>query len=312
MSRLCHLGLFVVCLTGAATPTLTEAGCCGSGGSTYRASYAPYTTGYTPYYTSYAPYSAGYSSYYTGYSSYYSPYATGYSAGIGCSSCQSCNNCSPCSGGNCGTGCASGNCGTGCSTTANSVPGGGLQPVADPANGTARNIESRLEVIERELRITPPRAKTYAPDNFNSASPNRNRNNDAGSPTRNRDDGTNFEAPAPGKTRDENDTEMFRERSSNGSTERSFKPTTEKIAIPGNDDSTGTVIQSKKPAPGPSIDDKNDTTLRLDSQITSRAVAPRGRQFMVSGTTQVGPVVAKAKPQLQVDAQPRTINLARH
>ncbi len=308
MSRLCHLGLFVVCLTGAATPTLTEAGCCGSGGSTYGASYAPYTTGYTPYYTSYAPYSAGYSSYYTGY---YSPYSSGYAAGIGCSSCQSCNNCSPCSGGNCGTGCASGNCGTGCSTTANSVPGGGLQPVADPANGTARNIESRLEVIERELRITPPRARTYAPDNFNSA-PNRNRNNDAGSPTRNREDGTNFEAPAPGKTRDENDTEMFRERSSNGSTERSFKPTTEKIAIPGNDDSTGTVIQSKKPAPGPSIDDKNDTTLRLDSQITSRAVAPRGRQFMVSGTTQVGPVVAKAKPQLQVDAQPRTINLARH
>ncbi|HEY4260944.1 MAG TPA: hypothetical protein VGM98_12320 [Schlesneria sp.] len=309
MSRLCRLCLFVVCLSGAATPTLTEAGCCGTGGSTYGAGYAPYSTGYTPYYTSYAPYSAGYSSYYTGYSSYYSPYATGYSAGIGCSSCQSCNNCSPCSGGNCGTGCASGNCGVGC--TANSVPTGGLQPIADPANGTARNIENRLEVIERELRITPPRARTYAPDNFNSASPNRNRNNDAPSPTRNREDGTNFEAPAPGRNREENDNEMFRERSSNGSTERSFKPATERIAIPGNDDSTGTVIQSKKPAPGPSIDDKNDTTLRLDSRITSRAVAPRGRQFMVSGATAVTPVVAKTKPQLQVDAQPRTINLAR-
>lgn len=302
MSRLCHLGLLVVCLTGAATPT--EAGCCGSG-STYGVGYTPYYTGYTPYY-------AGYSSYYTGYAGYYSPYASGYAAGIGCSSCQSCSSCSPCSGGNCGTGCASGNCGTGCSTTANSVPAGGLQPVADPTNGTARNVETRLEAIEKALNITPPRPnRTYERDNFNSAPSSRPRTNDTTVPGRTRED--NFEAPAQGRTRENSDTEMFQEdRAPTSSTERSFKPATEQIAIPGNDDSSGTVIQSKKPAPGPSIDDKNDTTLRLDSRITSRAVAPRGRQFMSSGAAVVPTVAAKLKPQLQVDAQPRTINLARH
>jgi dipeptidyl aminopeptidase/acylaminoacyl peptidase len=170
-----------------------------------------------------------------------------------------------------------------------------------------------LEAIEKALNITPPRtpARTYAPDNFNSSNPNRNRNPDTTVPSRTRDE--NFEAPAPGRNRDDNDGEMFREdRPPTSSTERSFKPTTEKIAIPGNDDSSGTVIQSKKPAPGPSIDDKNDTTLRLDSQITSRAVAPRSRQFLASGVAPASTVVSKSKPQLQVDAQPRTINLARH
>jgi len=303
MSRLCRLALLAVCLTGSAAPEPTEAGCCGSG-STYGAGYTPYYTGYTPYY-------AGYSSYYSGYSGYYSPYASGYAAGIGCSSCQPCNNCAPCSGGNCGTGCASGNCGIGCATTTNSIPASGLQPVADPANGTARNIENRLEVIEKALNITPPRARTYEQDNFNPASPTRNRTNEGTNRTRT-NDGTEFEAPAPGRTRDDSDKGMFEERSTNGSTERSFKPATETIAIPGNDDSSGTVIQSKKPAPGPSIDDKNDQTLRLDSRITSRAVAPRGRQFMASGSVMKSTVAAKAKSQLQVDAQPRTINLARH
>lgn len=298
MSHLYRLGLFVVCLTGAVAPT--EAGCCGS--PTYGVGYTPYYAGYTPYYT-------GYSSYYTGYSSYYAPYASGYAPGIGCSSCNSCSSCgcAPCIG-NCGVGCASGNCasgncGVGC--TANSVPTGGLQPVADPANGTARSIEKRLEVIERELRITPPRdTKTYAPDNFGTANPNRNRE-------RVRDDNNpNFEAPAPGsRNRENEDNGMFQERSS---TERSFKPVTEKIAIPGGDlGAPETVIQSKKPAPGPSIDDeKKDQSLRLlDTRVTSRAVAPRERRSSAS-------VVATAKTKttrtLQVDAQPSIIDVVRY
>jgi hypothetical protein len=124
------------------------------------------------------------------------------------------------------------------------------------------------------------------------------------------DNNPNFEAPAPGN-RNRDNGEMFRDGETNGSTERSFKPVTEKIAIPGGDlGPSDTVIQSKKPAPGPSIDDdKKDQTLRLDTRVTSRAVAPRERRSSVAG---VATAKIKTTRTLQVDAQPSIIDVVRY
>jgi len=202
-----------------------------------------------------------------------------------------------------------------CAMTTNSVPAGGLAPRPDPANGS-RSVEQRLDTIERELNIVPNRNshkdKTYAPnDGFNSV-PARGSGGfgtettiPSKRPGSTRDD--EFQAPTPGRT-DDDSNEPFKE---NPTTKQgSFKPPTNEagdngITIPG---------EIKKPAPGEPIDKDKGQSLRLDSRVTSRAVAPRERLAIRDGATK--PAVASAKKpvgsKLQVDAHPRTVNLARH
>jgi hypothetical protein len=172
-----------------------------------------------------------------------------------------------------------------------------------------------LQVIERALNITPPARnnRTYAPDNFNSTTPNRNRN-DTTNPNRDSSDPDNFQAPTRPRgngtgTGTGDDGEMFRENTGTGSIERNFKAPIESIAIPGE----AQTIQTKKPAPGDPIDDKDnqgtekkkDQTLRLDSRIVSRAVSPRERLGGRSATE-------SKSSSVHMDAHPRTVNVARY
>ena len=336
MSRLSCLGLLVACVAGVGSPAPTEAGVIpwlydsvfGPVGSIQaRSGYAPYSAGYTPYSVGYTPYSVGYTPYYGGYSSYY--YGNSSSA-CGCSPCAgACG--TGCASGNCATGnCATGNCATGnCSTTANSAPNGTLAPVPDPAN-SAKSIENRLEVIERHLHIRPPATTaprtgtpTYTDDVF-KASPNRNGGTsgngetDTTVPSRIRRGGTgneNFDPPIPA------DEGRYRERGEENS------DSAKKIQLPSELGPEGSVIPSKKPAAvtpveekgsqpddkGTKTEEKSTQTLKLDGQVTSRAVSPRERLSIPVGFAK--PVVAASKKpasKLQVDAQPQAMNVARH
>jgi hypothetical protein len=333
MSRLCRWGqlvrfsLLVLGITGVGTSPTAEAGVIPW---VYDSMFGPVGS-IQARSVSYTPYSAGYSGYYD-YSTYYGgPYAAGYVAGAGCSSCQPACGCAPCYGGcasgNCATGncasgnCASGNCGTGnCATTTNLAPGGTISPTPDPAN-SSRSVETRLEAIERELKINPPRSRTYEPDRFNTV-PSRGRET---IPNRPRGGTTDeFETPIPGGTGTgagtggTDDGEMFRENPRRGS------GSTESLRIPIPGDTPETVIPSKAPAPA-SVDEKGSkvdepaprpedktTLLPLDTRVTSRAVSPRERQAITVGFAK--PVVAnrKAAPKMQVDAHPQVTNVARH
>ena len=302
MSRLCRLSLFVMCVAGFGMP------------GTASAQFYPWGAGYTPYYTGYSGY---------GYSSYYgTPYSTSYAPGIGCSSCQSyaadCG-CSPCAGGCSTGGCASGNCSSGnCATTTNLAPGGSLTPRPDPTTGS-RSIEQRLETIERELRIVPPRTnreRTYnnTPDNFNSVPRSRGNGTDTTIPSRRPPE--DFEAPVPGTTAPV-DNAPFEENPPAAERRNSLRPplgdaapadathTDAGIPIPSKD----ATPDKKKPAAGEPKE--NDQSLRLDYRVTSRAVSPRERLAMPTGADK--PAVAAKKPaKLQVDAQPRDVKLARY
>ncbi len=181
MLRLAKFAAVLACVVGTSGPSVSEAGVIPWA---YDSVFGPVGSMQRSYYT---PYYAGYSGY-TGASYQPAAYSSGYATN-GCSSCQqssyyastygSCG-CSPC-GSTCSSGCASGNC------TANSVPTGGLSPVADPNNysrGTeSRGVESRLEAIERQLNIVPPRdhtgtrSRTYD-DEFNATPRPRTRTND--------------------------------------------------------------------------------------------------------------------------------------
>lgn len=313
MSRLCHWGLLAVCLAGFGMPASAEAGCCGSSwGSSY--------SGYTPYYAGYTPYYAGYSGY-GGYTSYYgAPYASGYYPGVGC--CQPSCGCAPCScapcGGNCGVGCASGNCSIGCSTTTNSS--GAMVPTPDPNNATtSTTVESRLQEIERILNIKPRvNNKTYE-DRFNSRG---GQGSGTAIPSRTQggasDDPNDFPLPRRNNT-NTNDQEPFQERGrendGSASSQGTFRPN---LGAPeGNNE---TVIPSKKPAPSSGVEDKSKSkeekgnqSLRLDTQVTSRAVSPRERQT-IGGAAK--PVVAAKKANnktsLKVDAHPLSVDVARY
>ncbi|MEK6259510.1 MAG: hypothetical protein AABP62_12910 [Planctomycetota bacterium] len=122
---------------------------------------------YTPYYTGYRPYFMGYSGY-VGANYQPAAYSYGYATNGCCSGQQSsyysqaqsgCG-CSPC-GSSCGYGCSGGGCASG-NCTVNSAPNGSLSPVADPSNYSS-GIESRLEAIEKHLKIVPPREHTRTP-----------------------------------------------------------------------------------------------------------------------------------------------------
>ncbi len=315
MSRLCRLGLLVVCVAGVGSPAPSEA-------QIFPWLYdSTYGTGYVPYSAGYAPYSAGYSSYYGApYSASYAPYSTGYRYSPGCNNCQSASysycGCSPCAGA-CATGCASGNCATGnCSTTTNSAP---LAPIPDPVTST-RSIENRLEVIERHLHIKPPKTtpernngnQTYSDDDFN-ARPSRGSSGsetDTTVPSRNRrgtgNDG--FEAPVPAEDG------LFQEN----------PDTSKKIPLPAELRTEGSVIPSKKPAaaapvdesgpkPGTVEDKAASLILKLDGQLTSHAVSPRERLSIPVGFAKPTAVASK-KPasKSQVDARPQSVNVARH
>lgn len=312
MSRLCRFGLIVACLTGIGAPAAVEA----------QVSPWAYDTMY--------PQSMGYTSYYTGTSSYAgAPYVTGYAPGSGCG-CQqsyysygygsSACGCSPC-GGACGFGCASGNCATGncstgncstgnCSTTVNSSASG-MTPTPDPLN-SSRAIENRLDVIEKALNIAPPKNRTYE-DSFGSG---RNRN---GTETTipNRARGTtnddDFKSPIQGRQNEADDNEPFRANPPENTSRDTFKANTgSTLNAPGTSD---TVIPAKKPAPGPAIDDADDKknqTLRLDTQITSRAVSPRERQAISVGFAKPAVAASKVVPKLQIEVKSNSLNVARN
>ena len=327
MSRLCRLGLLVVSVAVVGMPAPSEAGA------------IPLLVNSMFGQVGIYPFSPGYSPYYGGYSNYYGgPYSGGYAGaggytGAGCRSCQPSYSyppcgCSPCVG-NCGTGCASGNCATGaCATTTNSAPSGTLAPVPDPTN-SARSIESRLEVIEKALHITPPPAKTRTyednEDKFNSV---RGRENEAPIPSRPRGGSTGdaFDLPIQGGAGGTDDGGLFKEnpRSRDGAgTTESLKP-----PLPGDDGKNETVIPAKKPAPALPIDDKGTPTdnkgttteeqpksqaLRLENRITSRAVSPRERQAISVGFAKPAAVASKkTAPKSRVVAPPQPINVARH
>jgi len=312
MSRLCRFGLLVVCIAGWVAPTSVEA--------------QVFPWAYDTMYPS-----QGYTSYYTGSSYSGAPYVTGYAPGAGCGCQQSyygysygggygCSSCGGscgvgCASGNCGIGCASGNCASGncasgnCSTTVNSSASG-MTPTPDPLN-SARSIENRLDAIEKTLKIAPPKNRTYE-DNFGPSPgrtgtgttiPNRPRNNS-------NDDA--FQSPIPGRQNGTNDNEPFQENPPANSRDAFKANTGSTLNAPGNSD---TVIPGKKPAPGPAIDDADDKknqTLRLDTQITSRAVSPRERQSISVGFAKAAVASSKkASPTLQLDAKSDSVNVAR-
>ncbi len=178
MLRLTRIAMLLACAVGVGWPASSEAGVIpwaydaifGPVGSMQQSYYAPYYSGnvgsvganYLP-----AAYSYGY-------------------ATNGCSSCQQSSyypatlngcGCSPC-GSSCVSGCAGGGCASG-NCAVNSAPTGSLAPIADPSNH-ASGIESRLEAIEKQLNIVPPREhtgtgpRTYDADRFKG----RTRSND--------------------------------------------------------------------------------------------------------------------------------------
>ena len=341
MSRLTRIAVFLACAVGVGLPSSSEAGVIpwaydaifGPVGSMQRSYSAPYSTGYSGY----TPYSTGYSGY---VGANYQPAAQSYGYPTnGCSSCQQSSyysenqrgcGCSPC-GSSCGSGCSGGGCASG-NCTANSAPAGSLSPSADPSN-YSRGIESRLETIEKQLNIVPPREpsgprpSTYAPDDFRAPPRSRTRTNDGldeaapvpardGTGTRRSgtgsviDDG-NFSKPdvrnpAQGKTTDPNDDFYRANPTPRGNTDGTstgprdtFKANTKNV----NSEETEApkpadpdlVIPEKKPAPtGSAVEETNGPqTLRLESRITSKAVSPRERQAIVVGFQK--PVVARTK-----------------
>lgn len=172
MPHLTRFALLLACALGMGSPSSSEAGVIPW---TYNAIFGPPGSLHGTYYTPY--YSGGYG--YTGGGYLPASYSAGYGAG-NCSSCQSsyysasfgpCG-CSPCGAvcsGNCSTGnCASGNCSSG-NCTVNSAPNGSLTPTADPYN-SSRSIESRLEAIEKQLNIVPPREPSPRPSTYESDS----------------------------------------------------------------------------------------------------------------------------------------------
>ena len=338
MSRLARIAMLMACGVGVSAPTLSHAGVIpwaynsifGPVGSMQQSGYAPYYSGYTPYYSG----NVGAS----GANYLPAAYSYGYATN-GCSSCQQSSyhaqgqdgcGCSPC-GSSCGSGCSGGNCASGNCTT-NSAPAGGLSPIADPSN-SSRGIESRLEAIEKQLNIVPPREhtgprpRTYGDDQFGPSRPQPRVNEglDDGSAvparggvgTGTRRSGTghvieeedfsrpNVRTPARGTNMDNN--EPFPANSApRGKTDGTslgprdtYKANTEKANTEATDApkpaDADLVIPEKRPAPtGAAVEETNGPqTLRLDSRITSKAVSPRERQTIVVGFQK--PVVARTK-----------------
>lgn len=272
---------------------------------------------------SYRTYYSGYTPYYAGYTGYYGvPYSSGYAPGVGCGcqqasySAMSCGGygCSPCGGG-CATGnCASGNCATGgCATTTNLAPSGSIAPVPDPTinSNTTKTFESRLEAVERALNINP-----------NNTNPRRTFDDGFGRPANRGNTGFTDEDPAaiparprrnPAAGSGTNDNFEAPENRSNGTMFEENRTNRVNLGTP-NDGHSEEVIPTKKPAPGPPIDDKS--TMRMDSRVTSRAVSPRERTSMPAGAN-VQPKVIVRSPRLpinkvELDAGPRTLDLVRN
>lgn len=302
MLRLTKIAMLLACVVGVGFPSSSDAGVIPWA---YYSTLGPVVSMQGSYYT---PYYTGYTPYYTGYSGYvgtnYQPaaYSYGYATN-GCSSCQQSSyysqtqsgcGCSPC-GSNCGSGCSGGGCASG-NCTANSAPAGSPSPIADPSN-YSRGIESRLEAIEKQLHIVPPREntgtrpRTYDDDRF-APSKTRTRANEGfdegtsvpardGVGTGTRRSGTgnviedeNFTRPsirnpARGTTTDP-DNEPFAPNSAPRSNtdgtstgpRETFKANTEKTNTEGTDAPKAAdadlVIPEKKPAPtGAAVEETN-------------------------------------------------------
>jgi len=295
MSRLTRIAMLLACAVGIGFPASSDAGVIPWA---YDASFGPVGSMRRPYY----------SPYYTGnvgsVGANYLPaaYSYGYATN-GCSSCQQSSyytqaqsgcGCSPC-GSSCGYGCSSGGCASG-NCTVNSAPAGSLSPIADPSNYSS-GIESRLEAIEKHLKIVPPREhtgtrpRTYDEDRF-GPSKTRTRANDGlddgsavparegvGTGTRRSGTGNVIEDesfsrpsirnPARGTTTDP-DNEPFpansapRSNTDGTSTgpRETFKVNTEKAHAEATDGPKSTdadlVIPEKKPAPtGAAVEETN-------------------------------------------------------
>lgn len=337
MLRLAKFAFVLASVLGSSCPSASEAGVIPWA---YDAIFGPVGSlrgsNYTPYY-------AGYSGY-TGASYQPAAYSYGYATN-GCSSCQQSSyyastyngcGCSPCGSACSSGGCASGNCASG-NCTANSIPTDGLTPVADPNNygrGTSSNgIESRLEAIEKQLNIVPPRerTRTYDPDDKFTPRTRTRTNEDTGSgssiPAREghgtgvrRTPGTvvddegysrpSVRNPARGTASESADDGPFEvnppaRSGADGASSGAFesrkvnteKTDTEKSEADKKDAADADlVIPAKRPAAtGSAIEGTNrPQTLPLDSRVTSRAVSPRERQVIAVGFQKS--VVASTKP----------------
>ena len=309
MLRLAKFAFVLASVLGASCPSASEAGVIPWA---YDAVFGPVGSlrgsNYTPYY-------AGYSGY-TGASYQPAAYSTGYATN-GCSSCQqssyyasaydSCG-CSPC-GSNCSSGgCASGNCASGNCTT-NSVPTDGLSPVADPNNhsrGTnSSGIESRLEAIEKQLNILPPRdrTRTYDPEDKFTPRTRTQPNDGLGSgnsvPARRRPAGgtvvddenfttPNVRNPAHGTTRDPADdlypanppARTGTDGAASGARE-TFKPNTEKLnPVKPNTDQPA----SDQGEAGKSDSTSNDTINAPDPDLVIPARKPATTGTAIEGS----------------------------
>lgn len=335
MLRLAKFGFLLACVLGTSCPSPSEAGVIPWA---YDAIFGPVGSLHRSYYQ---PYYAGYSGY-TGASYQPAAYTTGYATN-GCSSCQQSSyyasayngcGCSPCGSACSSGGCASGNCASG-NCTANSIPTDRLTPVADPNNygrGTSSNgIESRLEAIEKQLNIVPPRerTRTYDPDDKFTPRTRTRTNEDMGNgssiPAREgvgarRTPGTavdeegysrpSVRSPARGTAGESADDGVFEANpparsGADGASSGAFesrkvnteKTDTEKSEADKKDAADADlVIPAKKPAAtGAAIEGTNrPQTLPLDSRVTSRAVSPRERQVIAVGFQKS--VVASTKP----------------
>lgn len=186
-----------------------------------------------------------------------------------------------------------------------------MTPVPDP-NGGARNVESRLEAIERHLNLrSPTRPRTYD-DPFKSRNPGSGTGT-GGAVDRVQPDDTNFGAPKRGGTGVDDPNAPFEENTKKPVLPAPVPGSGNEGTSVGGAGASESVIQTKKPAAG-TVDEnsnkKSDQGLRLDTRITSRAVSPRERQTItISGANAA---VATAKKPTTPKADARTVNVAKY
>lgn len=285
------------------------------------AGYAPTTVAYAPMSTAYAGSSGcsscsqsayyaptgGYEAYY-GYSQPFYGSASNY-ANSCCNSCNSCGGCNTCSGGNC----ANGSCSNCTTTTSGYGSTGSLGPVPDPATSGSRSIEHQLNDLRLRLEELDHRQKQdekYLRDNHEGYKP---------TPYNSRLYDRSEPVPARGNRREEtfgsspSEQPFPRPRrtgapASDPLEEESRKPN---LSAPGADDKSGEKTNDDKSDSTKSKEDE-PVTRRMDTRVTTRAIAPRDRKQIVSTDASVGVAKASKKSDKTPMDSRRITDLVRH
>ncbi len=283
-----------------------------AGSSTYASyGYAPYSASYGSYgtaYSGYAPMSAAYGSAAYGSSgsgcnscnqtSQYAP-STGYDSYYGSSGCNSCSS------GNCSSGSNCSNCTVNSTPTTSGYGSTGVSgPTPDP-NYNSRDLNHRLNELEHRLNedekfLKSKHSDDYSPSRYNPGTYN-SRDRSEIVPKRTE---TLFSNPSdpryetPRKPRNDPRDEID-ERGTR-------KPV---IDPPGIDDTNSNGAKEGEPS---KIKEASPLGLRLDNRVTSRAIAPRERQQIVTSQTKVAIAKSNGKSVKSQSANPHAVELVRH